>query len=69
MPRIQATNKRVVIESVSPEVERGSFPAKSTVGDPVTVEADVFADGHDEVRSVLRHRKATARNWTETPMG
>ncbi|MFP3882981.1 MAG: alpha-1,4-glucan--maltose-1-phosphate maltosyltransferase [Actinomycetota bacterium] len=68
MPRIQATDKRVVIESVSPEVDGGSFPAKSTIGDPVTVEADVFADGHDEVRCVLRHRKATARNWSETPM-
>jgi len=68
MPRIQATDKRVVIESVSPEVDGGSFPAKSTIGDPLTVEADVFADGHDEVRCVLRHRKATARNWTESPM-
>ena len=68
MPRIQTTDKRVVIESVSPEVDGGSFPAKSTIGDPISVEADVFADGHDGVRCVLRHRKASARSWTETAM-
>jgi starch synthase (maltosyl-transferring) len=68
MAKIQATDKRVVIESVSPQVEGGSFPAKSPVGDAVTVHANVFADGHDAVRCVLRHKKATARSWTETPM-
>ena len=68
MAKIQATDKRVVIESVSPQVEGGSFPAKSPVGDAVTVRANVFADGHDAVRCVLRHKKATARSWTETPM-
>jgi starch synthase (maltosyl-transferring) len=59
---------RVVIESVSPVVDGGRFPSKSTIGDPVTVEASVFADGHDAVRCVLRHQFASTRGWTETPM-
>jgi starch synthase (maltosyl-transferring) len=63
-----ATDKRVVIESVSPQVDGGSFPAKSTIEDPVRVEADVFADGHDQVRCLLRFRSASSRTWTETPM-
>jgi len=68
MAKTWATDKRVVIESVTPQVDGGRFPAKSTFGDRVTVEADVFADGHDAVRSVLRYRFTGARGWTETPM-
>jgi hypothetical protein len=40
---------RVVIESVSPEIDGGRFPAKAAVGDCFTVEADIFADGHDKI--------------------
>jgi starch synthase (maltosyl-transferring) len=68
MARSWATDKRVVIEAVSPEVDGGRFPAKSVVGDPVEVQADVFADGHDVMRCVLRYKSASARTWTETPM-
>ena len=38
---------RIVIEHVSPSVEGGRFPAKTSVGDVVPIEADVFTDGHD----------------------
>ncbi len=68
MAKVPATDKRVVIERVSPQVDGGRFPAKSTLGDPITVKADVFADGHDQVRVVLRHRRADRRRWTETVM-
>src|SRR5689334_2039971 len=34
----------------------------------VTVEADIFADGHDTLAAVLRHKKKDAEDWTETPM-
>ncbi|HWB88927.1 MAG TPA: alpha-1,4-glucan--maltose-1-phosphate maltosyltransferase [Acidimicrobiia bacterium] len=68
MARMVATDKRVVIESVSPAVDGGRFPAKATVGDPVTVAASVFADGHDSVSSVLRYQRAGARSWAEVPM-
>ena len=46
--------RRVVIEAVTPEVDAGRFPAKRAVGETVTVEADVFADGHDQVAATLR---------------
>jgi starch synthase (maltosyl-transferring) len=68
MAKSWATDRRVVIERVSPEVDGGRFPAKSTVADPVEVQADVFADGHDVVRVVLRYQFADTRGWTETPM-
>ena len=40
---------RVVIERVSPEIDCGRFPIKRVVGETVIVEADVFADGHDQI--------------------
>ena len=60
--------RRVVIESVAPAVDAGRFPVKRVVGDRLRVEADVFADGHDALRCVLRHRKRGARSWEETEM-
>jgi starch synthase (maltosyl-transferring) len=59
---------RVVIENVDPEIDGGRFPIKRTVGERVTVTADVHADGHDELRAVVCHRKERAEAWTETEM-
>jgi starch synthase (maltosyl-transferring) len=41
--------QRVAIEHVLPEIDCGRFAIKRVVGDTVVVEADVFADGHDQV--------------------
>ena len=60
--------KRVVIEAVSPEIEAGRFPAKRVVGEAVTVEADIFADGHDTLDAVLRYRHQGSADWIEAPM-
>ena len=59
---------RAVIENVKPEIDCGRFPAKRTVGETMTVEADIFADGHDALLAVLLYRKEGASTWTETPM-
>ena len=64
---------RVVIENVQPHVDGGRFPVKRCVGDPVVVQADVFADGHDALAVRLRFRAreyadATAGDWVEVPM-
>ncbi len=70
--------RRVVIEAVSPEIDAGRFPAKRAVGESVTVEANVFADGHDTLAAVLKYkllpttwgggRGAAGGDWTESPM-
>jgi starch synthase (maltosyl-transferring) len=41
--------RRVVIERVSPEIDCGRFAIKRVAGETVTVEADIFADGHDQI--------------------
>src|ERR687888_1411384 len=60
--------RRVVIESVWPEVDGGRFPVKRVVGEQVRVEADVFTDGHDIVTCMLLHRRAGDADWSGTPM-
>jgi starch synthase (maltosyl-transferring) len=63
--------RRVVIEGITPCLDGGRFPIKRVVGDMLRVEADVFADGHDElaVRLSWRHEGADpALPWSEQPM-
>jgi starch synthase (maltosyl-transferring) len=59
--------RRVVVEHIRPEIDGGRFPIKRTIGESVEVQADVFADGHDEIAVVLRDHHVTAP-WRETPM-
>ena len=66
--RALASN-RVAIENVEPTVDGGLFPAKVVAGRPVTVEADVFADGHDKIAAaVLVRPVAGDGSWSEAPM-
>jgi starch synthase (maltosyl-transferring) len=64
----QDGRQRAVIENVKPEIDAGRFPVKRTVGEKVTVEADIFADGHDLLSAVLKVRRKQYDQWTETPM-
>jgi starch synthase (maltosyl-transferring) len=59
---------RAVIENVKPEIDGGRFPAKRVVGEPVTVEADIFTDGHDALAAALLYRRESDSHWSETPM-
>ncbi|KPK19593.1 MAG: alpha-1,4-glucan--maltose-1-phosphate maltosyltransferase [Betaproteobacteria bacterium SG8_41] len=59
---------RAVIEGIYPAVDGGRFPAKRAAGDRLVVEADVFGDGHDTLRCMLRYRREEAAAWTEAEM-
>ena len=54
---------RVIIEGVQPEIDGGRFPIKRSVGESVSVEADIFTDGHDIVSAILLYRKQTDAAW------
>jgi len=62
---------RVVIEHVSPAVDGGLFPAKTSVGDVVPIEADVFTDGHDlpAARVLIHHEDADFADVPMVPLG
>ncbi|HEV8241657.1 MAG TPA: alpha-1,4-glucan--maltose-1-phosphate maltosyltransferase [Thermoanaerobaculia bacterium] len=60
--------RRVVVESLSPAVDAGAFPAKRALGERVAVEADVFTDGHDLVSARLLYRSIGEPEWRESPL-
>ncbi|HVT17651.1 MAG TPA: alpha-1,4-glucan--maltose-1-phosphate maltosyltransferase [Thermoanaerobaculia bacterium] len=64
----EAGRIRVVVERVTPQIDGGRFPIKRTVGERVTVEASVFADGHDSIVGMLLYRAESAAAWTEAEM-
>ena len=60
--------RRVIVENIHPEIDGGRFPIKRTTGERVQVAADIHADGHDALASVLLTRREGQKDWTETPM-
>ena len=66
--QVEEGRRRVIIEGVYPEIDGGQFPIKRTVGEKVRVEADIFADGHDAITSLLLYRPESSRDWHEVPM-
>jgi starch synthase (maltosyl-transferring) len=59
---------RVAVENVIPEINQGRFPIKRTPGETVSVEADIYADGHDLITAVLVFRPTQSKKWQEVPM-
>ncbi len=68
LPVTDFAEDRVAIERVSPELDGGRFPVKRSVGDVMTVEADIFADGHDKIDACVRYRRDDEGAWHEAPM-
>lgn len=52
---LQPDAPRIVIANVTPAVESGDFPIKRIVGDTLSIEADVFTDGHPVLAAELVH--------------
>lgn len=59
---------RAVIEGVKPQIDCGRLPIKRVVGDRVTVEADIFTDGHDALSARLLFRAQGDDEWHEAAM-
>jgi len=58
----KAARARVVIQAVTPEIDCGRFPSKRIIGDKLTVEADIFCDGHDDLRCLPLFGKESAKS-------
>src|SRR5262245_6227190 len=67
--RDERGRRRVVIERVWPEIDAGRFPIKRTVGEQITVSADVFADGHDVLAGVVKYRHLPGPKGPGLPQG
>src|SRR3954470_14690386 len=67
-PRTQAPPPRICIQLPRPTIENGHCAVKRAVGDTIAGSADVFRDGHEVLRAVVRYRAAGDRRWSESPM-
>jgi len=68
VPSAKQPPPRIQIEGTEPVIDCGRYPAKRTVGESIQVEADVFRDGHEVLRAIVRSRPVGAKKWTESPM-
>jgi starch synthase (maltosyl-transferring) len=57
--------KRVIITNVKPSIDCGAYPAKGTIGEDFLISADIFSDGHDEVKAALLYKHKADRQWKE----
>jgi starch synthase (maltosyl-transferring) len=62
---------RIPITDVTPTVDAGAYPAKSSVGETFTIAATVFREGHDAVNAnvVLTSPTGQTRRMLMTPVG
>jgi starch synthase (maltosyl-transferring) len=60
--------RRHLIEAVTPSVDCGRYPVKRIVGERCTVEADIFRDGHETIRAVIKWRRREDQHFSEAPM-
>jgi starch synthase (maltosyl-transferring) len=58
----------VTIENVEPLVDGGRYPIQRSVGQDLTVEADIYMAGHDAVTAALKWRVRGQPRWNETAM-
>ena len=59
---------RIIIESVKPQLDGGSFYIKRIVNQKVTVTAHVFSDGHDVVQCAVKFKHEKDKKWNEIRM-
>jgi starch synthase (maltosyl-transferring) len=58
---------RIAIEDVYPEIDDGRHPIKRVLGDELEVQADIFCDGHDQLRAALKIG-LIGQEWRQTPL-
>ena len=63
-----AAEPRLILGDVTPRVDGGPFPVKCLVGDRVAIEADIFADGHEQLAAVVQWRPVDRKGWSSAPM-
>ncbi|WP_400080068.1 alpha-1,4-glucan--maltose-1-phosphate maltosyltransferase [Winogradskyella sp. R77965] len=60
--------RRVVIDSVKPQINCGEFFIKRIVNEIVNVDAHVLVDGHDVIAASVLFKHEKAKRWSEVRM-
>ncbi len=59
---------RIVIANIDPSVDAGAFAVKRTVGEPLAITANIFADGHTKLAAELLTKAEDEANWSRHPL-
>nr|WP_084544756.1 alpha-1,4-glucan--maltose-1-phosphate maltosyltransferase [Derxia gummosa] len=63
-----AREPRIIIEALDPDAGPDCAAIKRCVGDTVTVEADIYADGHDKLAARILWRATDSADWQSAPL-
>src|SRR4051794_461858 len=67
-PKRSEPPRRIRIAKPAPVLDGGRYAVKRTVGDSVAVSADIFRDGHEKLRAVVRYKAPGGRRWLESEL-
>jgi starch synthase (maltosyl-transferring) len=62
------THRHIIIENVTPSVDKGDYPAKRVVGDLCNIGAHIYRDCDPILQAVVRWRHKDERLFHETPL-
>ena len=63
-----ADHPRIVIDNIVPSMDGGDFAIKRIHGDTLIIEADIFADGHEQLSAAIIYRTDDAEIWSSVMM-
>ncbi len=61
-------SRSIVIQNVRPQVDDGRYPIKREAGDTLEITAEIFREGHDQLKAVILYRRVDESEWHEAPM-
>src|SRR3954470_16418134 len=67
-PKRSEPPRRIRIAKPAPVLDNGRYAVKRTVGDTVSVSADIFRDGHEKLRAVVKYKAPGGRRWLESEL-
>src|SRR5690349_15297040 len=67
-PKRSERPRRIRIAKPAPVLDNGRYAVKRTVGDTVAVSADVFRDGHEKLKAVVKYKAPGGRRWLEAEL-
>jgi len=67
-PKRSERPSRIRIAKPAPVLDNGRYAIKRTVGDTVAVSADIFRDGHEKLKAVVKYKAPGGRRWLESEL-
>src|SRR3982750_4645 len=68
MDTAEAALPRLVIESLTPQLDGGRYPIKRLLGKVVDVGVNIFKDGHDLIAAHILYRPVGASEFRLAPL-